>query len=201
MASKRERPLLHAVGQLGDDHHPFGLAQRRLLDVVTNIYIGNPQLAELVRHGRILARHAVEQHQVDAHGHQQLEVQVRVVTHVAHLAAELVGGDVVVGDVVDARDPDDALHLAQQVEHRHMARRHADNPPYGSLDHLSRESGRHRLAVAYDVEVLHLARAALPGVADRYERAGTPLAAADIEARRIAGRVALDREILHGEGS
>ena len=112
-----------ATAQLGGDHQPFGLAQRRGFEVITYIYIGNLQLAELAGQHAVFAVDAVEQNDMGTHGGQQLEIEVGIVADVADFAAQTMLADVGVGDVVDARNALDAPDLAEGVEQRHVAGR------------------------------------------------------------------------------
>ncbi len=190
-----------AVAEFGGEHQPLGLAQRRLLHVVTYIYIRNAQLAELARDDRVLARDAVEQHEVGPHGGQQLEVEVRVVAHVADRACGAAGLNVGAREVVDARDPRDAACLTECIEHRHVARRHADDAADGGMDGRAVESRGGLVFAAQHEQVLCDLRGSLPGVAHGNERACPVLRAADVETRGVAGRVELHGEIIGCAGS
>ena len=143
----------------------------------------------------VFARHAVEQHEVGAHGGEQFEIEVRVVAHVADLAAETVFPDIGIRDVVDARDARNTLGLSDGVEHRHVARRHAHHVAHGSFYDLSGEVGGGLGVVAQDQQVLFDVRAALPRIADRDERRGVIPVPADVEARRVGRGVNLGCEI------
>ena len=149
----------------------------------------------IARDDGVFARHAVEQHEVGAHGGEQFEIEVRVVAHVADLAAETVFPDIGIRDVVDARDARNTLGLSDGVEHRHVARRHAHHVAHGSFYDLSGEVGGGFGVVAQDQQVLFDVRAALPRIADRDERRGVIPVPADVEARRVGRGVNLGCEI------
>ena len=190
--------LVADVAQFGGHHQPFGLAQRRLFHIVPDIYIRNAQFAELARDDGVFARHAVEQDEVGPHGGQQFEVEVGVVSHVAHFAAVAVFVDVGVADVVDARNTGDAPHFAQGVEHGHVARRHADDVPHGGFHDLGVEARRGFGPLAQDEQVLLDVAGPLPGVADGDQGRGILVPAADVESRSILGRVDFDCEVCGG---
>ena len=186
---------LAQVAELRGDDEPFGFAQRRLLDVIADVYIGYVQFAEFARDDGVLARHAVEQDDVGTHGREQFEIEVRVVAHVADLAAEAVLPDIGIRDVVDTRNACDAPDLSDGVEHRHMARRHADYAPHGGFDDLSLEIGRGFGIVAQHQQVLFGGCGALPRFADRDECRGVFFRAADVESRSMGRGVNLGRKV------
>ena len=192
---QRVGPGCAQVAKLGREDQPFGLAQRGFFHVVADIYIGDAQFAEFARDDGVFARHAVEQHEVGAHGGEQFEIEVRVVAHVADLAAETVFPDIGIRDVVDARDARNTLGLSDGVEHRHVARRHAHHVAHGGFYDLSGEVGGGFGVVAQDQQVLFDVRAALPRIADRDERRGVIPVPADVEARRVGRGVNLGCEI------
>lgn len=70
-----------------------------------------------VRQG-LFARYAVKQYDIGAHGQHHLEVDVRVIAHVADTVA--MGCYIFVRYEIHARYPDDILHLAESVEHRYI---------------------------------------------------------------------------------
>ena len=135
---------------------------------------------------------------VFSHGGQQFEVEVGVVSHVAHFAAVAVFVDVGVADVVDARNTGDAPHFAQGVEHGHVARRHADDVPHGGFHDLGVEARRGFGPLAQDEQVLLDVAGPLPGVADGDQGRGILVPAADVESRSILGRVDFDCEVCGG---
>ena len=146
-----ERPFafLAPVDRLRHGHEPFGLAERRLLQILPDIAERDAQLAQLGFH-RAGAVHAEQQHQVGAQRQEPFVVHVAVVAHVADPVG--VRGDVSVGDALPARYADDARCGPHGVEHRHVGRGHADDALRPGLDGLSVESRRGRLSVAGDEE-------------------------------------------------
>ena len=104
-------------------------------------------------------------------------------------------------EVVDARDPRDAACLTECIEHRHVARRHADDAADRGMDGRAVESRGGLVFAAQHEQVLCDLRGSLPGVAHGNERACPVLRVADVETRGVAGRVELHGEIIGRAGS
>ena len=104
---------------LGGRNQPFGLSERRLLEVLSDIDERNPQLPQFRLHAAG-AVYAEQHHHVGSQCHQTFIIDIPVEPHIADTVA--VRGDIFVGDVVDARDPHDPVNGANGIEHRHITR-------------------------------------------------------------------------------
>ena len=102
---------------LAHGHHPFGLAQRRGLDIFAHVGVWYAQLAQLGLHAAG-SRYAVEQNEIGCEGHDTFIVDVGFVSHVGDGVA--VGVYIGVGDEIETRHADYPVTAADGAEHRYV---------------------------------------------------------------------------------
>ncbi len=171
-----------AVGDLGDSHQPFGLAERRLFEVLADVTERNAHFEQFRLHAACAA-HAEQQHQIGPLCEQQFVVDISVEADVRHGFG--VCRYIFIRNIVSSRNSYHPVDLSQRIEHRHISRGEANDAPRSRFHDLSGETCRNLFSVADDEERCFGVLGALPRIEYFEKRTLPAFSTDDLEARGI----------------